>query len=169
MKNLRFLLVGLVALPAACTGSIGGGERSGTAGTPGPKPNDPGIIDNGTGSSTGAGGTTGAPACTAGNPAATTRLFRLTHRQYDNAIRALTGLDMRPSVDFPVDQNQAGFDRGMDLQVGDALGKSYRNAAETVAAAVVASTAAFSKVVGCVLFCGFGVNLFSSPTGIVTT
>ena len=150
MKNLRFVLVGLVVLPAACTGSIGGGERPGTAGTPGPKPNDPGIIDNGTGGGPpGGGGTTGAQPCTAGNPPATTRVFRLTHGQYDNAIRALTGLDMRPSAEFPVDQNQAGFDRGMDLQVGDALGKSYRNAAEAVAAAVVASTTAFSKVVGC--------------------
>src|SRR5688572_7848143 len=144
MKNLRFVLVGLVALPAACTGSIGGGTSSGTAGTSGPKPNDPGIIDNGSGGvgPAGGGGTTGAQPCVAGNPPLTTRVFRLTHRQYDNAIRALTGLDMRPSVDFPVDQNQAGFDRGIDLQVGDALGKSYRNAAEMVAAAVVANTTA---------------------------
>ncbi len=151
MKNLRFVLVGLVALPAACTGSIGGEMApSGTAGTAGPKPNDPGIIDNGTGGvGPGGGGTTGTQPCTAGNPPAMTRVFRLTHRQYDNAIRTLTGLDMRPSIDFPADQNQAGFDRGIDLQVGDALGKSYRNAAETVAAAVVANATAFSKVVGC--------------------
>jgi hypothetical protein len=64
-------------------------------------------------------------------------------------VRALTGLDVRPAGDFPVDQNQAGFDRGMDLQVGDALGKAYRSAAESLAAQVVANTAAYQKVVGC--------------------
>ena len=64
-------------------------------------------------------------------------------------MRALTGLDVHPSTDFPVDQNQAGFDRGMDLQVGDALGKSYRSAAETLAASVAGNATAFSKVVGC--------------------
>ena len=120
--------------------------------------NDPGIIDQGgnTGTGTGGGtvtgtaGTTGTVTpCTAGTPPATTRLFRLTHAQYDNTVRALTGLDVRPSADFPVDQNQAGFDRGMDLQAGDALGKAYRTAAETLAASVAGNATAFSKVVGC--------------------
>jgi hypothetical protein len=151
MKKLRFALVGLAALPAACTGSIGAGMApTGSGGTSGPKPNDPGIIDNGTGGGTvGGAGTTGTQPCTAGNPPVTTRLFRMTHRQYDNAVRVLTGLDVRPSADFPIDQNQAGFDRGIDLQVGDALGKSYRTAAETTAAAVAGNATAFSKVVGC--------------------
>ncbi|MEP6655432.1 MAG: DUF1592 domain-containing protein, partial [Myxococcales bacterium] len=75
--------------------------------------------------------------------------FRMTHVQYDNTIRALTGLDVHPSVEFPSDQNQAGFDRGMDLQVGDALGKSYRAAAESLAAQVIATPAAYQKVLGC--------------------
>jgi hypothetical protein len=88
-------------------------------------------------------------ACTPGDPPAATRFFRLTHAQYDNAVRALTGLDIHPSFDFPADQNQAGFDRGMDLQVGDALGKTYRAAAEAIAAQVVASVAAYQKVLGC--------------------
>jgi hypothetical protein len=87
--------------------------------------------------------------CTPGKPPVTTRLFRLTHAQYDNTVRAMTGLDIRPSADFPVDQNQAGFDRGMDLVVGDALGKSYRAAAETIAAQVASTSSAFTKVVGC--------------------
>jgi len=64
-------------------------------------------------------------------------------------VRALTGLDVHPSTDFPVDQNQAGFDRGIDLQAGDVLGKAYRTSAETLAAAVVGNATAFSKVVGC--------------------
>ena len=42
-------------------------------------------------------------------------------------MRALTGLDIHPTSDFPTDQNQAGSIWGMDLQVGDALGKAYRS------------------------------------------
>ena len=106
---------GGVRLPIACDGSIGSHGASGTGGT-GAKPNDPGIIDQGgntgagSATGTGTGGTTGTVTpCTAGTPPATTRLFRLTHTQYDNTVRALTGLDVRPSTDFPVDQNQAGL------------------------------------------------------------
>jgi hypothetical protein len=159
---LEAALAAALALPLACTGSIGTNPQSGSGASTGtgagPMVNDPGIIDQGgnTGTGTGGGtvtgtaGTTGTVTpCTAGTPPATTRLFRLTHAQYDNTVRALTGLDVRPSADFPVDQNQAGFDRGMDLQAGDALGKAYRTSAETLAAAVAANATAFSKVVGC--------------------
>jgi hypothetical protein len=155
MKKFRVLGVAAAAaisLSVGCDGSIGSHGATGT----GNRPIDPGIIDQGgnTGggntTGTGTGGTTGmVTPCTAGNPPATTRLLRLTHTQYDNTVRALTGLDVRPSVDFPVDQNQAGFDRGVDLQAGDVLGKAYRAAAESVAAAVVGNTTAFNKVVGC--------------------
>jgi len=139
-----------LALPA-CDGSIGNHHASGSGGGP----SDPGIIDqggnNGTGGGTvtGTGGSGTVTPCTAGTPPATTRLIRLTHAQYDNTVRALTGLDVHPSLDFPVDQNQAGFDRGIDLQAGDVLGKAYRTSAETLAAAVVGNATAFSKVVGC--------------------
>jgi hypothetical protein len=141
-------------LATACQGSIG--NRGGDTGAgAGPMVNDPGIIDQGgnTGAAgsigTGSAGTTGTAPCTAGTPPPTTRLFRLTHAQYDNSVRALTGLDVRPSGDFPIDQNQAGFDRGVDLQAGDVLGKAYRASAETLAAAVAADATAFARVVGC--------------------
>lgn len=126
-------------LGSGCTGTVG--VDPGGGGNPGPV--DPGVI--GTGPSTGP----NAIACTPGTPPPTTRFFRLTHAQYENAVRALTGLDVHPTTDFPTDQNQAGFDRGMDLQVGDALGKAYRAAAESLAAQVVANAAAYQKVVGC--------------------
>ena len=149
------LAVGSFVVAIGCQGAIGSHGDTGMGGA-GAKPTDPGIIDQGgnTGAGnttgTGTGGTTGmVTPCTAGNPPATTRLFRLTHAQYDNTVRALTGLDVRPSADFPVDQNQAGFDRGIDLQAGDVLGKAYRTAAETLAASVVGNATAFSKVVGC--------------------
>jgi len=154
---LEAALAAAFALPLACTGSIGTNPSATTGTGAGPMVNDPGIIDQGgnTGTGTGGGTVTGTAGstgtvtpCTAGTPPATTRLFRLTHAQYDNTVRALTGLDVRPSTDFPVDQNQAGFDRGMDLQAGDALGKAYRTAAETLAASVAGNATAFSKVVG---------------------
>ena len=140
-KSPLALLPVVVVMGLGCTGVVGGGGS--TDGSVGPGPSDPGII--GTGPGTGPNALT----CTPADPPATTRFFRLTHGQYDNAVRALTGLDVHPSLDFPADQNQAGFDRGMDLQVGDALGKAYRAAAETVAAQIVASPAAYQKVVGC--------------------
>lgn len=127
------LLAGAVlSFGLGCTGTVGphGGSMS---------PMDPGIIDV---PKTGA-------LCTPGNAPPTTRFFRLTHTQYDNAVQALTGLDVHPSADFPQDQNQAGFDRGMDLEVGDVLGKGYRSAAESLGGQVVGSPAAYQKVVGC--------------------
>jgi hypothetical protein len=141
-------------LGAGCTGGIGHPQGdTGSAGNGGPGPSDPGIIDvTGTGGRitipTGTGGS-GQVTCSPGTLASTTRVFRLTHTQYDNSVRALTGLDVHPAAEFPADQNQAGFDRGMDLVVGDALGKSYRAAAESVAAQVASTSSAFTKVVGC--------------------
>jgi hypothetical protein len=107
-------------------------------------PGAPGAIDEGPSTPS-----DGALACTPGAPPATTRLARLTHRQYDNAVRDLTGLDLHPSQDFLADQHQAGFDRGLDLQVGDVLEKAYRDAAESIADQVVSTPAAYKKVVGC--------------------
>lgn len=82
-------------------------------------------------------------------PARSPRVVRLTHAQYANTLRALTGLELVSAMDMPADPNEAGFDRGSSLRVGDVLGRSYQEAAERVAAAVVASPSAFQKVVGC--------------------
>jgi len=88
-------------------------------------------------------------ACTPAQAPALTRFARLTHRQYDNGVRDLTGLDLGLSRDFLPDNTQAGFDRGVDLQVGDTLGQSYRLAAEQLAAAVISAPDAYQRVVGC--------------------
>jgi hypothetical protein len=179
-------------LAMGCTGAVtssggvgsgggGGAPKSSGSASGGAGPVDPGIIDQpGSGSAGGTpgglgGGGTGpaATSCVPGALPATTRLFRLTHAQYDNTVSTLTGLDLKPSADFPADQNQAGFDRGMDLEVGDALGKAYRAAAEAIAAEVVASPAALQKVVGCAASAGnacatsyiasFGRRLYRRP------
>ena len=146
---LEAALAAAFALPLACTGSIGANPPAAARPAPAPARTTP-ASSTGRQHRAGTGGAHRSPArrgttgtvtpCTAGTPPATTRLFRLTHAQYDNTVRALTGLDVHPSDDFPVDQNQAGFDRGIDLQVGDALGQGYRAAAESISAAVVADT-----------------------------
>jgi hypothetical protein len=118
----------------------GGGAGSGSA-----SHSDPGgLIDSNGGSDP-----TGALACTPGDPPATTRLARLTHHQYDNAVRDLTGLDLKSSADFLADQHQAGFDRGVDLEVGDVLERAYRDAAENIADKVVNDATAYKQVLGC--------------------
>ncbi|MEY2882006.1 MAG: hypothetical protein RLZZ15_4386 [Verrucomicrobiota bacterium] len=60
---------------------------------------------------------------------------RLSHAEYDHTIRDLTGVDLRPTREFPVDPaNQAGFDNsGESLAMSPALLKKYLGAARTVA------------------------------------
>ena len=83
---------------------------------------------------------------------------RLSNAEYDNSIRDLTGVDIRPTRNFPVDPaNEAGFDNsGESLTMSPALVKKYVDAGlvryefrdlplfgdESVAAAVAGRAAA---------------------------
>ena len=60
---------------------------------------------------------------------------RLSNAEYDYTIRDLTGVDIRPTKEFPVDPaNQAGFDNsGESLAMSPALVKKYLEAARRVA------------------------------------
>ena len=60
---------------------------------------------------------------------------RLSNAEYDYTIRDLTGVDIRPTAEFPVDPaNEAGFDNsGESLVMSPALLKKYLDAARTVA------------------------------------
>ena len=60
---------------------------------------------------------------------------RLSNAEYDYTIRDLTGVDLRPTKEFPVDPaNQAGFDNtGESLTMSPALWKKYYQAARAVA------------------------------------
>jgi hypothetical protein len=60
---------------------------------------------------------------------------RLSNAEYDYTIRDLTGVDLRPTREFPVDPaNQAGFDNsGESLTMSPALLKKYFQAARSVA------------------------------------
>ena len=70
----------------------------------------------------------------AGDPG-TVLARRLSNSEYDNTIRDLTGVDMRPTKTFPVDPaNQEGFDNsGESLTISPALAKKYYEAARSVA------------------------------------
>ncbi len=60
---------------------------------------------------------------------------RLSNAEYDNTIRDLTGVDIRPAREFPVDPtNMAGFDNsGESLSMSPAMVNKYLQAARTVA------------------------------------
>ena len=60
---------------------------------------------------------------------------RLSNAEYDYTIRDLTGVDLHPAAEFPVDPaNQAGFDNsGESLAMSPALLKKYLLAARSVA------------------------------------
>ncbi len=60
---------------------------------------------------------------------------RLSNAEYDHTIRDLTGVDIRPTKEFPVDPaNEAGFDNSAEsLAMSPALAKKYLEAARTVA------------------------------------
>ena len=60
---------------------------------------------------------------------------RLSNAEYDYTVRDLTGVDLRPTREFPVDPaNEAGFDNsGESLTISPALVKKYLAAARAVA------------------------------------
>ncbi len=70
----------------------------------------------------------------AGDPGAVAAR-RLSNAEYDHTIRDLTGFDLRPTMEFPVDPaNEAGFDNSAEsLTMSPALVKKYLEAARFVA------------------------------------
>ncbi len=64
---------------------------------------------------------------------------RLSNAEFDNSIRDLTGFDIRPTREFPIDPaNQSGFDNsGESLAMSPALLKKYLAAARQVAEHIV--------------------------------
>jgi len=70
----------------------------------------------------------------AGDPGAVLNR-RLSNAEYDYTIRDLTGVDIRPAKEFPVDPaNQAGFDNsGESLTISPGLMSKYLDAARAVA------------------------------------
>ncbi len=81
----------------------------------------------------------------AGDPG-TVLARRLSNAEFDNTVRDLTGVDIRPTREFPVDPaNQAGFDNsGESLTMSPALLKKYLAAARHVADHVVLKPEGFA-------------------------
>jgi hypothetical protein len=81
----------------------------------------------------------------AGDPG---RVFarRLSNAEYDHTVRDLTGVDIRPTQEFPVDPaNEAGFDNSAEsLMMSPALLKKYLEAARRIAEHVVLKPEGFA-------------------------
>jgi len=85
-----------------------------------------------------------------GIPAPLPNLVRLTHRQYDNTVRDLLGIDSSPSSVFLPDVAPGGFDNdAATLSVGDRLARDYRRAAEDLAGQVVGDPELLAELVPC--------------------
>jgi hypothetical protein len=71
---------------------------------------------------------------------------RLTNSEYDYTVRDLTGVDIRPARQFPVDPaNEAGFDNsGESLVMSPALLKKYLDAARVVSEHLVLAPKGFA-------------------------
>lgn len=71
---------------------------------------------------------------------------RLSNAEYDYTVRDLTGVDIRPAQEFPVDPaNEAGFDNSAEsLAMSPALVKKYLQAARRVAEHVVLKPQGFT-------------------------
>ncbi|MBC8069768.1 MAG: DUF1592 domain-containing protein [Deltaproteobacteria bacterium] len=83
-------------------------------------------------------------------PAALPNLVRLTHRQYDNTIRDLVGIEDATSAVFIPDPKLAGFDNNAELlSVGDRLARDYRRAAEDIAGRVVEDPERLAALLPC--------------------
>src|SRR6185437_10044080 len=74
----------------------------------------------------------------AGDPG-TVLAHRLSNAEYNYTIRDLTGVDIQPTKEFPVDPaNEAGFDNtGESLSMSPALLKKYLEAARHVSEYIV--------------------------------
>jgi hypothetical protein len=83
-------------------------------------------------------------------PGPTPRLVRLTHTQYDNAIRDLIGLDTNPSAAFIEDPAFNGYtNNAQALLVSDRLARDYRRAAEALGGELMADPTTLANLLGC--------------------
>jgi hypothetical protein len=148
-----------VSGPAGVGGASGTGGSGGTAGS----------------AASSGGGTGGSGATDPGTRgvAASTRVARLTHRQYANTVRDLFGIADDVTSGFAPDAlNGFAFDTSVDLRVDARLGPQYRTAAEALAERSVSEPSVFERVVGCVpsdascadaFIRGFGLRAFRRP------
>lgn len=124
---MRQATLALALLSLGCTGKILGGNEP------------PPVAEDGT----------RADGVCAGVAGPSTRLVRLTHKQYDNTVRSLLFVAETPSSTFAADVSFNGFDNNADgLTIGDRLSRDYQRAAVALAETATTGTA-WSKLVTC--------------------
>jgi hypothetical protein len=144
MRFLKLSVVLFAALGFACSSSDGqGGPGS-----------DPAGGGNGAGGTVHGGGTVnGGGVGQLGGPGRVT-LRRLNRREYDNTIRDLVYLDLKPSVttEFPPEEMGDGFDNDGDVLVTNTLAaEKYLTAAQAVVKAAFADPAAKGELITCAI------------------
>jgi hypothetical protein len=78
------------------------------------------------------------------------QLPRISHAQYDNALRDLLGVTTHPSQNFSPDPGTEGFDNNVfALAVSDTLARDYRRNAEDTAVAITSDPTQLAAVLGC--------------------
>jgi hypothetical protein len=129
------------ALALALPGCYRGAEGGGGADTDGDSEGEGGEAEGGAAD----------PFCEEESlPGSLSRFVRLTHRQYDNTVRDLLGVDTQPSAGFLGDPSVGGFANNADqLVVTDRLARDYRRAAEEIAGDLVADPQRLASLVTC--------------------
>lgn len=147
---MRFLKLSAALLTIAAVGC----ESPSTAVAPG---TNPAVGGAGTGGATGMSGSGGSGVVTVtpdAAPPGRVTLRRLNAREYDNTIRDLVGLDLKPSVSaqFPADEWGDGFDNdGAVLTTSALSSEKYLQAAQSVVKTALADAGARAKLVTCQL------------------
>jgi hypothetical protein len=142
MRFSKLSVVLLAALGFACSSS--GGDGQGNPGAGG---------SNGTAGSGTAGFNPNGGVGQQGGPGRVT-LRRLNRREYDNTIRDLVYLDLKPSAthEFPPEELGDTFDNDGDVLVTNTLAaEKYLTAAQDVVKAAFADAAAKAKLIPCML------------------
>ena len=146
---MRFLKVSLIlpALLGLCVVGCGSGDAPSSKGG-----QNPGSGGSAGGGGQGSGGTAGTPPVTGlGSPGRVT-FRRLNAREYDNTIRDLIGLDLKPSVthEFPADEFGDGFDNDGDVLTTSQLSaEKYLEAAQDVIETAMADPTARATIMPC--------------------
>jgi hypothetical protein len=138
----RIIVPALLATSAAtfgCTTTVNDEEEGGGPQGAGASGSGAGGTGNGIGGTGNGGASTDPTVCVPGVPA-TSQLPRLTRAQYDNTVRDLVGIDNQPSSMLAPDSIGS---------VGQQAWDGYQTAAATVAAAVIADSAARAKAIPC--------------------
>ena len=145
---------------ASCIGDVGPGASGGPGSGPGRPPGTPG---GGMSQTPGGGGTTTPrpPGTTPTDPVpppprerpqtaavATTRLARLSHRQWENTVRDLLRLPAAPELaaKFTADAFRTFANDGGTLSVSETLRADYQTAAEALAQKVARDPAALGRL-----------------------